>query len=308
MIIQGYAHPSYASAFGEFATPRELPGSGGWILERTIPGASERDATGAYPMFACRDWSQLGRDLRNLGDSLVSLTLVADPFGEYTPAELQRSFPDLARPFKPHFVVDLKQPPERFVSAHHRRYARKALARVTVEPCPQPARLLSEWEALYRVLIRRHAIRGLPAFSRQSFATQLQVPGLVVFRAVQEGETVGMILWYVMGEVGYYHLAAYNERGYQAWASFALFWRSLEHFAAAGLKWLNLGGGAGVDDAGSHGLTQFKHGWATGVRTAYLCGRIFDHQKYAELTRATGAAGNYFPLYRSGEFGRAGRA
>ncbi len=43
-----------------------------------------------------------------------------------------------------------------------------------------------------------------------------------------------MILWMVTPEIAYYHLAAYSDVGYEAKASFALFWHCLEAFAAEG--------------------------------------------------------------------------
>jgi lipid II:glycine glycyltransferase (peptidoglycan interpeptide bridge formation enzyme) len=111
-----------------------------------------------------------------------------------------------------------------------------------------------------------------------------------------------MTLWYVLGNVGYYHLGAYNHAGYELRASFALFWRAIEHFAAKGLRWLNLGAGAGLEGSSTDGLSRFKRGWSTG--TAYFCGRIFDRAKYSEVVKASGvSAADYFPAYRKGEFG-----
>ena len=60
--VTGYMHPGHAASLAEFGTPRELPRSGGWLLERAIPGAAARDAMGAYPLFACRDWTSLRAD------------------------------------------------------------------------------------------------------------------------------------------------------------------------------------------------------------------------------------------------------
>ena len=65
------------------------------------------------------------------------------------------------------------------------------------------------------MLIQRHQISGIRAFSRDSFAKQLQIPGIVSFRAIRHQQTVGMILWYVQNEVAYYHLGAYTDEGYQ---------------------------------------------------------------------------------------------
>ena len=302
--MTGYKHPSYAKSFMEFGTPRELPRSKGWILERQIPGFTYRDAMGCYPLFACQDWSQLYADLEDIGNELVSLSLVTDPFGEYDEAYLEQCFKDIVIPFKEHFIVDLSYPVHTFVSRHHRRYAKKALSVVSVERCNDPAQFVNEWVDLYATLINRHNIKGILAFSGMSFAKQLSVPGMVMFRAVHEKDTIGILLWYIQGEVGYYHLGAYTTLGYELRASFALFGFAIDYFAANGLKWLNLGAGAGIEGGGSDGLSRFKRGWSTGTRAAYFCGRIFDHHKYTEIMKVKGLTdSDYFPAYRKGEFG-----
>lgn len=99
-MVYGYLHRRYAESFIGFGTPRELPRCGGWILERKIPGFSYHDGMGCYPIFACMDWSQLHIDLGHIGDDLVSLALVTDPFGEYDEALLNRSFGERVFPFK----------------------------------------------------------------------------------------------------------------------------------------------------------------------------------------------------------------
>ncbi len=42
----GYLHPGYAESLAEFGTPRLLPRSEGWALEREAPGFPFRDAMG----------------------------------------------------------------------------------------------------------------------------------------------------------------------------------------------------------------------------------------------------------------------
>ena len=302
--VTGYIHPGYAQSLTEFGTPRELPRSRGWVLERQIPGCPYHDAMGCYPLFACQDWSQLHADLEDIGNELVSVSVVTDPFGDYDAPYLHQCFEDVVIPFKEHFAVDLSHPMNTFVCQHHRRYARKALGDVYVEKCQDPTQFIKDWVDLYDTLIEKHNIKGILAFSRSAFAKQLGVPGVVAFRAVHEETTVGMLLWYVQGEVGYYHLGAYSDLGYELRASFALFWFAIEYFAANGLRWLNLGAGAGVAGDGTDGLTRFKRGWSTGTRTAYFCGRIFDQARYSEIVKAKGVSGtDYFPAYRKGEFG-----
>jgi len=301
--MNGYLHSLYANSLMEFGTPRELVCSGGWILERRIWGFPYRDAMGGYPLFVCRDWSKLHIDLEEIGQELVSLSLVTDPFGDYDVTYLHQCFKDEVSPFKEHFVIDLSRSRDTSVCDHHRRNVRKALKSVCVERCEEPAEHLDEWVSLYANLIERHHIRGIAAFSRDSFAKQLHVPGIVAFRASYKGITVGMLLWYIQGDVGYYHLGAYNDIGYKLRASFALFGFAIDYFAANGLPWLNLGAGAGVKSSGTDGLSRFKRGWSTGTRTVYFCGRIFNYTRYSEIVKARGIlATDYFPAYREGEF------
>ena len=300
----GYLHPLYAHSLIEFGEPIQLPASKGWILKRHIIGKTDFDGMGCYPIFTCEDWSSLEMDLDWVGNQLVSLSLVTDPFGGYNQNDLMNCFKDIARPYKEHFIVNLQDRPEEFVAAHHQRNAHKALKMVAVEVCTEPTiKYLDEWVALYGNLIERHNITGITKFSREAFAKQISTPGIVVFRASLDDKTVGMLLWYVQGDVAYYHLGAYSPDGYQLNASFALFWTALGYFANEGLQWLSLGAGAGALGDANDGLTRFKRGWSTGTRTAYFCGRIFDRKKYQEIVKARGiSATGFFPAYRHGEF------
>jgi len=300
----GYTSAEYAFALAEFGQPRSLPRAGGWLIERPVPGATGlRDARGPYPLFACTDWEGLGGDLAALEGELVSLTLVTDPFGAYRHDLLAGLFPDLMRPYKPHFVVDLHRPLFAGLSAHHRRNLRRALHGVSVEICDEPRRFIEDWTGLYEVLIARHGIRGMAAFSRQSFTRQFEVPGLVMLRATEDARTVAMHLWIRNGRHAYYHLGAANARGYALRAAYALMHHAVEHFAQADCEQVDIGAGPGADGDGEDGLTRFKRGWSTGTRTVYLCGRILDRPAYAELARQRPApCSGYFPVYRSGEF------
>ncbi|HEY5883439.1 MAG TPA: GNAT family N-acetyltransferase [Pyrinomonadaceae bacterium] len=301
--LTGYLHPAYAESLAEFGVPYELPGSRGWILKRQIPGCNKQDAIGSYPLFHCQDWSKLRADLNELSDELVSLSLVTFPFGSYDLAYLQSCFPDVLFPFKEHFVTDLSQPTEDLVHPHHQRNARRALRELNIETCENPSMFLDDWNALYQLLVHRHRITGISVFSEKSFRRQFEVPGFKAFRASRDGLTVGMLLWYLHGNVASYHLGAYSERGYELKASFGLFSRAVDYFKQSGLQWLHLGSAAGIGPVSESGLSRFKSGWATGSLTAYFCGRIFDQARYDELTRVTKLVEptQYFPAYRAGE-------
>ncbi len=267
---------------------------------RDVPGGGHRDAIGAYPIFCCGDWDGLDEDLHELGRELVAVALVADPFGGWSMELLEQCFPDVLLRFKDHFVVELGPDPMRRVHPHHRRNATRAQRELAVEEVADMVGFLDEWEALYANLTRRHEIRGAAVFSRASFAAQLAVPGLVALRARRRGTTVGAALWYEQGSVAYYHLAAYDQEGYEGGASFALFACALERFADRGLAWVSLGAGAGVSGDRNDGLTRFKRGWSTGTRPAWFCGRVLQRTAYEEL--AGPGSRSWFPAYRQGEF------
>ncbi|MEK6324111.1 MAG: hypothetical protein AABN33_20940 [Acidobacteriota bacterium] len=297
--MNGYLHPDYAESLAEFGNPRQLRQCGGWILIRQITAYPYKDAMGCYPLFACRDWSRLHSDLENL-EGPISLSLVTDPFGEYTVEYLETCF-DIVAPFKQHFITDLNEPSDATVSKHHQYYARKALRIIAVEVSSKPIQFLDEWVKLYADLIERHDLRGIKAFSTNSFARQLSIPGAILFRAVAQNTTVGAQLWYVQGGVGYSHLLACNSAGYKLRAAYALYSTAIKYFANE-LRWLDLGANAGIMSNGTDGLARFKKGWSTGTRMAYFCGRVFDRERYAEIVKAMGTAEtSYFPAYRKGE-------
>lgn len=298
----GYGHPGYAASLSAFGAPRALARSRGWILERPIPGSSYRDAMGSYPLFACDDWSALPADLGELAGELVTVTLIADPFGDYAAEDLLRAF-DVVRCVKRRYVVDLTRRDPGIPTPHHRLRARKALRRVEVEIRQDGRGLLDEWVELYGQLVARHAISGIPAFSRDAFQVQLSIPGLVLFRAQLRGQTVGMHLWYERDDVAYSHLSALHRAGYKTGAAFALHDAALRYFRAR-LRWLDLGGCSGIAVGERDGLSAFKRGWANATRPSLLCGRILNPSAYEKLRRNEPSGSIYFPAYRALEHPR----
>ena len=115
---------------------------------------------------------------------------------------------------------------------------------------------------LYQFLIHAACHRWAAVFSPSIFARQFEVPGFTLLRAVNDGVTAGMSIWYEQGNVAYLHLSAFDATGYK-WggASYALLWTAWEWFAPR-VRWLALGAGSG-SIARDDGLSWFKSGWAT---------------------------------------------
>jgi len=301
--MTGYLHPLYAKSLSEFGKPIELPESGGWLLERRIPNSDLKDAMGCYPLFCCTDWTHLCADIQKVQSRYVTISLVADPYAPVSAADLSQYF-QTVRPFKSHFVIDISDPTERHINQHHRYYARRALKYMEVRLVDNPKACLDDWMRLYQILIDRHHLQGIKAFSESAFAIQFEVPGLVIFKASREERTIGMHLWYLQSGVAYSHLGASDQEGYSLGAAYALYWSAISEFKdrkAREIRWIDLGAGAGVEGDARDGLSIFKRGWATGTRTKYLCGHMADLEAYRLLTGNNEVNTNYFPIYRNGE-------
>lgn len=299
----GYQHHDYALALSEFGEPQALDRAGGWLLKRSIPESKFYDAMGCYPLFSCLNWKNLCQDLEELKDQWVAVSLVTDPFAEVSANNLGQFFKEVCVPFKEHFVIDLSLERGKYVSKHHKRYAKKALNKVEFRICDQPEMHLKEWVDLYSHLIRRHNIRGIPQFSPELLGKQIRIPGCIAFQARKDNQTVGMQLWYRMQDRAYYHLGASNDEGYRCHSAFAIFWEVIAYFKMEGIRWLSLGSGAGVKPNANDGLSQFKRGWANDSRTVYFCGAITHKEHYETLIRRRHVhATTYFPGYRKGEF------
>ncbi len=240
--MNGYRSPLYAESLAEFGTPLHLPRSDAWVLRRPIPETAEHDAIGCYPLFNCGNWRALGADLDALKAEAIAVSIVVDPFARLDGTNLGVLFVDVCRPYKQHAIVDFDGDWRNAICRHHRRNIRFAARHVEIERGTEPANWLSQWSELYDNLVARHQIRGIARFSRAAFRRQLNVPGIVAFRAAVGTQTVGMLLWYVADSVAYYHLGAFSDAGYETRAAFALFDAALNEFASLGLRWALLGG------------------------------------------------------------------
>lgn len=301
MNPSGYLHPGYATALAEFGEPTRLPRSGAWFLKRAISGTDAFDGMGCYPYLTCPDWSALKADLDELAAELVSFAAAPDPFGQFTVEDLHRAFPDHCVYFKDHYVADLSVPPEQIISKHHQTYAQKSSKQMDVEFCEQPVRYLEEWVVLFDELVRRFNITGIRAFSRESFAKQFAVPGVVMSLARHKGDIVAAHVQMVHGETAFGHLVAAKSGSHKLGGAYALYHAEIRYYAGK-VRWIDWGGEAGVA-TGRKTLGPFKQGWSNTTRPAYFCGRIFNQERYEQLTKSRGVTpGKYFPAYRRGEF------
>jgi hypothetical protein len=297
----GYASRNYAYSLAEFGEPIHLPRSDGYLLKREIPGTPFFDTMGGYPLFFCEDWSALAADLAQLPEEIVSVSQVADPFGDYSKEGLESCF-DLVNPFKEHYLVDLDQSIENVGTRHHRKQACAALVDVQVEVCKDPDGFVDYWSQLYQTLTKRHNIHGIRSFSKSAFRQQLGMSEIIVHEAFYQGEIVGAQLYFIQEDVVHCHLGAVSDKGYEHGAFYAMDYFSFEYFAGKAKK-LDLGGGTGLSGGRRDGLSRYKKGWSSETCPVFFCGRIVNAERYARLAPLQGQENaTYFPAYRSGEF------
>jgi len=155
---------------------------------------------------------------------------------------------------------------------------------------------------LYEHLMKRHNCNDMRAFSREGFRRLLAMPGVILFRALKNGKTVGAQVVLLSGEVAHVHLAAFMPEGYKSGASYFLDWHALDYLRDRA-RFLNLGGGTGIGDTDTDGLARYKQGWSTEWRTTYLLGAVLDPTVYEQLGGGnSNGVSNYFPRYRAGEY------
>jgi hypothetical protein len=255
------------------------------------------DAVGPYPMTCLDAESDLEAGLESLrGMHLVTVVFVVDGLTGPSPSRLSDTF-EVARPFKTHYLVD--QVGKRYEpSAHHRYEIRRARQRdldIRILPLYE---ILDAWTDLYEDLVRRHDIRGMPQFSRDSFARLAECPGLSAVAAFVADELVSCHLWFEFGGNVWSHLAASSANGYARGAAYAVYDASIIHFAD---RIINLGGIAGDVKGASDGLARFKQGFANGATTAFLIGSVLNRPAYEHICTSlpTSTPADYFPRYRA---------
>ncbi|MCX6460127.1 MAG: GNAT family N-acetyltransferase [Actinobacteria bacterium] len=293
-----YSDPAYAASLRKFGTPRALPASGGWLLERAISGINDRDAMGCYPLFSAPRWDGLADDLRTLAPELVSLVLVTDPFGDVRAPELAAVPGVQLTPWKEHFVIDMQQPLATLGDQGQRRNARLAARSLQIEVADDPTQYVDDWVQLYSNLSARFGLTGLRAMSPTALAEQLQLSGAQLIVARQEGIVIAAHLYLQRDDVAYLHLVGVTDEAYRLQAAAGLTSCAVEFFSTRA-QWLSLGGGAGVTASDDDGLSVFKRRWATHTRPTWLLSAVLNAQRYEQLS--ANVSTDYFPAYRANE-------
>lgn len=297
-----YATLAYVQSLSLEGQPFVVPEWGTAVLSRPTD-LELADVAGSYPMTVLAPDADLEGGLHRLrGSGFVSVVLVLDDYHRPSTAALGDAF-DLVRPFKTHYVVD-RAAGDATPSRHHRYEIKKALSSVRVEAFSLRDHF-EQWLGLYENLTVRHSLSGTHDFPRSHHELLSVMPGVTAIGAFVDGVLLAAHIWIEDDGRVHSHLAASSEKGYALGAAYAVNDASIRLFPDARI--INFGGGAGYEDDSSNGLARFKMGFANATSRSYVCGKILDAGKYAQLSATKDSASNFFPAYRAPLFKNLGK-
>lgn len=187
-------------------------------------------------------------------------------------------------------MVDLSVAAERRREAYSqstRRFLRRAEQTLTVR------RLASvEWQvfkALYDGMLDRHSAAAQYRLDDAYFTDLLAKPWCVAWVAEFNGQPAAASCFLLTrSPVAHYHLGGAVDAGLRTNAQFLLFETAFDHAAAAGCRWMHLGGGrtTAADDT----LYLFKKRFSDISARFFIGGLVHDRDAYQQLGGARGGA------------------
>lgn len=290
-----YSSEKYSKSLFHMGRAVEVPEWGTCVIARPVPGGRE-DIIGCYPLSIMKPDSDLDAGLARLrAGGFVSAVMILDDFHRPSIEALEHTF-NLFRPFKTHFLH--RGPLANYKPGKDHRYKiNRANRTVTTRPI-ELADHIDAWIALYDGLTDRHNLSGMHVFPRRGYEMLARLPGVHTIGGFIDEEMVACHIWVMHAGRVHSHLTASNALGYANRAAYAVSDASVKYFADADI--INFGGGAGLGNDASDGLTQFKRGFSNDQAQSYICGAILDRAAYRELSGHDDVAENeYFPAYRN---------
>lgn len=292
--LNGYGSETYAQTLTHIGTPIWCAESQMFALRRPIPHSELEDLMGLYPMIRPLNWNALMADLAKLSDEFVSFVGVSDPMRCTDWHEIERENLRCTA-YKQHYVADLStylSEPQSSTTVRNVEFARQACQVREVDPTAG----VHAFHELYQSLKSKTGTLGSADFSLGQLCKQSEIPGTRLFVALNESAAIGAIWVFVEGETAYFHLAAYNQAGYDARAGYALMHHAYQSLVSDGIRYAHLGGVPGEFGDEQNPLAEFKRRWSTETRTAFLIQVILKPEIYAQLSE--GATTPFFPAYR----------
>lgn len=221
-MLTGYLSPRYAESYDSIV---ELPSCSSHLFE-----SSSSKLTNLYP-FLCSsrynliEWSNEFRFNKKLKDRVINIEL--DPF--LYPIHKEGFKVSVAKEYN---LVDLKLP--NFFS-HHNWDNIHHFVKSNGEVKLRTLNFINyiEYARFFNELSRWR-------FNEQSLIKQFNVPGLVIFECLKDGQILGIKTFYIQNNKAYFHYEAGKEEYYKISGNYGINYEAINFFRQLGLEFLLL--------------------------------------------------------------------
>jgi len=118
-------------------------------------------------------------------------------------------------------------------------------------------------------------------FDDNYFSMLFKIKNVYLFDVYNlESSPINSAIFFLSGDIAHYHLSAYDENFMNLNGSYFLLDKVMDIAKELGCKYLMLGGGRTnlPDDS----LLQFKKKFSDGCLKFYICGKVFNREKFAK--------------------------
>jgi len=292
LVRTGYLSQEYLDTFTRLGEVLSDPQTGSCLIKRKIPNTDYFDYISPYPFsfFPHRP---------KIDDRAISSLIITPPIDPIKTSEYIR----YGQPYKDHYIVDLQDSSISKYSEQHKRNVNKAKGEIEINVGP-PSNL--QWQC-YQELMKRHSTPEdyITNYDLETFKKLFSVPGSLCFnnfllRSYMVGMSrhfLGFGLFYIQNQDVYFHIGASTLEGYENGNSYLIINHAITVFKHLGYRYLILG--AEHTSGNNGGLSRFKSGWGSFIKTNKIIKHIHNQEIYDMLSKNVNKESKYFPLYRS---------
>ena len=283
----------YLETLSHLGRPRRLASMPHGLFVRAIPGTRHHDALGPWPYASAPDPHRLPDAMAELQAlDAVSFTGMIRPDAEIDLLAAAAGGFRVA-PLKPHFVIAPGHVPG--LGARSRRNLSVAARHWDIDTAPDPGEAADVAMRLHQRLQARRRMSPMTRMAPGHFPAVLALPGMRALAARAQGAIGALVIAARgAGETHLLHLLV-DEDAIATGPAYLLMDHVARHWAADGPVYM----GGVPDGPDGPGIARFKARWASHTRPTCLLTAIVRPDLYAALASEHGAAGSYFPAYRS---------
>lgn len=292
--MSGFYQAGYSESLGPNIL---LTHSDSYLNKRVIGTTDHYDLVSPYPMFAGRNFSAIGQDIRSLSETdAVSMTIRSDAFFEKTVGQTESVW-GWFRPFKTHYITNLSKPWRDTAARNAKRYEERARRTFTFSEVLNPAFYASDLRRLNSIIVNRKRGTNTKIIAEKVLKHQLGLSGARLFKASNSNGIQGLAFFMVTEKRAYAYMIGATDEARSNNVIYGLYGFALDIFQNE-MDNVDFGGVPGTSDDQSHPIAQFKQLWTNETAQSFICGKVFRPDVYKKLSEAHPTShANFFPAY-----------